>query len=332
MSGAAVSLTDDQRDLAVMLDALAADRNVVPEDDADMMGGLVAELASLGIWTLGTSEDSGGGGADRATTAVALHRLGMHWPALGWAAVQAHAAIDVLAGRPAELVAGIHAGTEAIAVVDSTSAHVHVQWQGDRLTGTVDRVDAAAEQPHLLILDGDEAHLVAPSATTVTPLQRTGFGGAFTRAVRIDAGTHDVQRITAPTAGDARLRLRLGAAAVAAGIARAAAESAQQYATNRRQFGDALIAIPTVRQSVLDQRGRAAILQLLVMGGGEDLASARATARKACDEAIDIAAAALQSHGGYGYLAEYPAERRLRDAVSLRAAADAQAEPSVSAR
>ena len=33
-----------------------------------------------------------------------------------------------------------------------------------------------------------------------------------------------------------------------------------------------------------------------------------------------MTAAALQSHGGYGYLTEYPVERMLRDAVSLRAA------------
>jgi hypothetical protein len=49
-----------------------------------------------------------------------------------------------------------------------------------------------------------------------------------------------------------------------------------------------------------------------------------AVLREACDRAIEVAAAALQSFGGYGYLAEYPAERYLRDAVSLRAAADPQ--------
>ncbi|MET0885541.1 MAG: acyl-CoA dehydrogenase family protein, partial [Mycetocola sp.] len=43
----------------------------------------------------------------------------------------------------------------------------------------------------------------------------------------------------------------------------------------------------------------------------------------ACDAAIDVASAALQVHGGYGYLKEYSPERLLRDAVSLRGASAA---------
>jgi alkylation response protein AidB-like acyl-CoA dehydrogenase len=42
----------------------------------------------------------------------------------------------------------------------------------------------------------------------------------------------------------------------------------------------------------------------------------------ACDGAIDISAAALPSHGGDGYLAEYPVKPHLRSPVSICAASN----------
>jgi len=314
--------TANQRELASMLDALATDRAVALTDDTETVTGLVGELAGLGVWTLGTAEAAGGGRADFATTAVAAERLGRSWPALGWASVQAHAAIDVLAGdeRAEGLVKDLHAGTTAVAVVDAAAAHVRLGWDGARLSGSIARVDAAHEAPHLLVLDGADAVLVAPAGTATTPIGRTGLGGAFTRSLTVD--TVDAMRLFGVPIAAARRRLLTGAAAVATGIAGAAAEAALAYATDRHQFGAALTAIPTVRQTLLDQAARTSVLLDAVLAAGEDDLQTYATARAACDGAVEVAAAALQSHGGYGYLTEYAAERRLRDAVSLRAAAD----------
>jgi alkylation response protein AidB-like acyl-CoA dehydrogenase len=321
------ALDADQRDLARMLDALAADRAVVLTDDARVVGGLVVELAELGVWTLGTAEAHGGGGADRATTAVALERLGRSWPALGWAAVQAHAAVDVLGGddRFMDLIAAVHRGATAVAVVDAASAHVHLSRVGEVVTGSVDRVDVAAEAPHLLVLTGeDTALLVAPDALTPNPLRRIGLGGAFTRSLEVEAGAGAVVEVTGVDVAAVRRRLRFCTAAVAAGIAGAATDAATTYAADRHQFGGPLTALPTVRQSLLGQATRTAAALALAVAATDDDVQSAAAAREACDGAIDVAAAALQSHGGYGYLTEYPAERYLRDAVSLRAAADIQ--------
>jgi alkylation response protein AidB-like acyl-CoA dehydrogenase len=122
----------------------------------------------------------------------------------------------------------------------------------------------------------------------------------------------------------ARVRLRLGAAAVAAGIAGAAADAAAEYAAGRVQFGAPLTALPTVRHSLLAQASAVTTMLAAVVAAPDDPGAAAAVQRAACDGAIDVCAAALQSHGGYGYLVEYGAERRLRDAVSLRAATDVQ--------
>ncbi|MGW4434985.1 acyl-CoA dehydrogenase family protein [Streptomyces sp. NPDC004596] len=336
MSWRGPALDSDQRDLMAMLDDFAADHDIVLADNPEAVAGLVAELAELGVWTLGTAEAHGGGGADRATTAVALIQLGRSWPALGWAAAQAHTAADLLSGddRCADLVTCVHTGTAAVAVADAGSAHVRLAWSGDTLHGSVDRVDVAAEAPYLLVLAGeDTALLVEPSALKPRPLRRTGLGGALTRSLEVDASGSTVLELTGVDVPAARARLRLGAAAVAAGIATAAADAAATYAAGRHQFGGALTAIPTVRQSLLAQASRVAVILTAVLAATEDdPVRSFATAREACDSAIDVAAAALQSHGGYGYLAEYPAERHLRDAVSLRAAADIQSAAVPTAR
>src|SRR5487761_1259426 len=91
------SLEGAQHDLMVMLGDFAADQDVVLSDDPEAVGSLVAKLVELGVWTLGVAEKRGGGGADQATTSVALAQIGRSWPALGLAAAQAHAAAELLA-------------------------------------------------------------------------------------------------------------------------------------------------------------------------------------------------------------------------------------------
>lgn len=318
-------LDGDQRDVMALLDALAANRDVDLADSPALIGPLVTELAELGIWTIGASEQAGGGGATREVTAVALERLGRHWPALGWAAVQAHAAVELLAGddRCSELVRRLHEGSAGVAVVDATADHVRLAWRGGSLTGTVDRVDAAAQAPYLLVLIAeDTALLVAPEATGATPLRRTGLAGAMTCSLTVSAEADALVVLRGVDTDAARIGLRTGVAAVAAGIAGAAADSAADYARARHQFGATLTAIPIVRRSLAEQAGRTAMLLAGVFAAARTPERSAALACAACDDAIEVAAAAVQSHGGYGYLAEYPAERRLRDAVSLRAAAD----------
>ena len=319
--------TSDQQDLAAMLDGFARGRTGILTDDAGAVSTLVEALAELGVWTLGTSALSGGGGADRATTAVALERLGRFWPALGWASAQAHAAVDVLSGTDGfgELVAAVHAGRAAVAVVEDDADQVRLSWSDDgSLVGAVDRVDVAHESPYLMVLDSaGDALLVAPDQYEATAVRRTGLAGALTRSLVLNVPGDRVVRVPGADATAARLRLRYGAAAVAAGICGAAADGALAYVAERNQFGAALTALPSVRHAVLRQADAVVVALSAAVAGPDDPQGSLAAARSACDLAVEVAAKALQSHGGYGYLNEYPAERFLRDALSLRAAVGA---------
>lgn len=328
------ALNDDQRDLQVMLDDFYAAHEAPLTDNPETVAALIAELAQLGVWTLGTDESAGGGGADPLMTLVVHERLGRKWPALAWASVQAHAAVDLLAGDPRceELVAALHTGTAGVAVVDHTATQVHLNVTDNTWSGTVDRVDAASPSPHLLVLTGDTtAVLVSPSSLTSTPLRRTGFGGALTRSIEVDTDTTARIELSGVDTAGATTRLRLGAAAIAAGLAGAASDGALAYSADRVQFGAALTALPAVRHSLLAQAAATAVALTAASGSTDSAIAAYAVMNQACEHAITVAAAALQSHGGYGYLAEYDAERLLRDAVSLRAAVDTTAAASRSA-
>lgn len=304
MSRSAPAFTEEQADLAAMLDAVMADEDTLLTDDRPAeVAALRARLAELGVWTLGVADELGGGGADDALAATAFARLGRRWAALGWAAVQAHAAAELLAGHP-ELRSRIHAGDFAVAVT-----------QGQR-------VDAAGETPHVIVLREDGARLYEPESLSYRPLRRTGLDGALTRSIEpAGKGTALDADVAAGT-----VRLRLGAAAVAAGIADAAAEAALDYSATRKQFGAALTALPTVRESLFSSSAAAAtLLRQVHQNANATPWQAAAMLDAACESAIDAAARAVQSHGGYGYLTEYPVERLLRDAVSLRAACDTAA-------
>jgi alkylation response protein AidB-like acyl-CoA dehydrogenase len=318
------ALDSDQRDLAGMLDALATDRGRLRDEDVDAARDLVATLAELGIWTIGVPEAAGGGGADHVMTTVALERLGRHWPAVGWAAVQAHAAAGLLAGIPdlADELASVHSGSGAVAVVDARVEHVRLDWVEDRLRGDVARVDIASPAPALLVLTGDRSALfVRAEDLTSRPVRTTGLDGGLSCALDVDVPRDQVV-VLHDVGADAALRtLLLGAAALAVGVAGAAAEGAHEYARHRHQFGGALTAIPTVRAILRSQRARVSAALAAVLAGADGPHEAHALAELACESAIEVTASALQSHGGYGYLDEYDAGTHLRDAVSLRAVA-----------
>jgi alkylation response protein AidB-like acyl-CoA dehydrogenase len=117
-------------------------------------------------------------------------------------------------------------------------------------------------------------------------------------------------------------QLLAGVAAVATGIAGSAVDAAVAYAAQRHQFGGPIDALPVVRASLNEQTLRTAALARAVLGGAPDLRGSIAIARQGCEIALEVTDAALQIYGGYGYLREYPAQRSLRDAVSLRASFD----------
>ncbi|MEW1819192.1 acyl-CoA dehydrogenase family protein [Arthrobacter sp. NPDC080031] len=317
------ALDEEQRDIFSLMNDLLSGEQPLVDENTETVDQAKGKLVELGLWTLGVDEEHGGSGAPRETVLLVLERLGRLWPALGWASVQAQAALAAIGGdaRFSDLADEINAGSLGVAVVDEASAHVRLTTEGGGLKGSIGRVDTASGLPAVVVLGpAGTAHVLRPETLEGAPVERTGLGGARTVSLSVDAKSADIIEVDSQ---EIRGLLRLGAAAVAAGIAGAAADAAVEYASSRDQFGGPLTGIPVVRQSLQEQAAGATTALTATFGADPyDPVQTAATLAKACDTAIDVAGRALQSHGGYGYLTEYPAERFVRDAVSLRAAAD----------
>jgi alkylation response protein AidB-like acyl-CoA dehydrogenase len=326
---------EEQQAVLDLVDDLAADRLTrAGDDDPEAADRARQVLADQGLWTLGVAEAAGGGGADLGTTLAAVARVAGTWPALAWASVQAHAAAAVLTGAApwAGLLESLHQGAPVAVCAPGTD---EVTLVDGRISGVLDRIDPAGAAPHLVLLvDRDTAVVLAPEDVAFGPaVRRTGLDGARTVSVRLDAAVSPDAVVRGPGVAAAHVLLDAGAAALAAGIAEACAQAALAYAGSRVQFGAPLTELPTVRSSLLAQAAAVrSVLSTSLTPRLDAPETAAAALAPAFDLAIDVAAAAVQSHGGYGYMAEYLVEGLLRDAISLRAAARATEAASSAAR
>lgn len=114
---------------------------------------------------------------------------------------------------------------------------------------------------------------------------------------------------------------RLGIAAQAIGIARAAFEAATAYANERKQFGTPIAEFQGVQFKLADMATRitAARAMLHETAAAKDAGAdvdAQASMCKlfASETAMWVTTQAIQVFGGYGYVKEYPVEKYFRDA------------------
>jgi len=114
-------------------------------------------------------------------------------------------------------------------------------------------------------------------------------------------------------------RINIGACSV--GTARAALDEAKAYVTDRKQFGRPIAEFQATQFKLADMATELEASRLMIRNAADalDKKVPRATMlcamakRFASDMGSKIANDALQLHGGYGYLKDFPAERHVRD-------------------
>jgi len=114
---------------------------------------------------------------------------------------------------------------------------------------------------------------------------------------------------------------RINIATCSIGTAQAALERATQYMNERKQFGKPIAAFQALQFKLADMATElVAARQLVRLAAFKlDEKDPEATAycamakRFATDIGFQVCDAALQLHGGYGYIREYPLERHVRD-------------------
>ncbi|WP_300578795.1 acyl-CoA dehydrogenase family protein [Phenylobacterium sp.] len=114
---------------------------------------------------------------------------------------------------------------------------------------------------------------------------------------------------------------RLNIASCSLGGAGLALDTAQAYLAERRQFGRPLRDFQALQFKLADMATELEAARLMVRRAAAALDAGRPDATKLCamakrfatDAGFHVANEALQLHGGYGYLADYPLERIVRD-------------------
>ncbi len=113
---------------------------------------------------------------------------------------------------------------------------------------------------------------------------------------------------------------RIGIAAQCIGMARAAFEAALSYSKERVSFGKPIIEHQAVNFRLADMATQLEAARQLVLHAASLKDAGRPCLKEACmaklfasESAEQVCSAAVQVHGGYGYLRDYPVERIYRD-------------------
>jgi butyryl-CoA dehydrogenase len=165
-----------------------------------------------------------------------------------------------------------------------------------------------------------------PGFTVARKEEKLGQKASDTCALSFqDMEVPEDQRIGAEGAGY-RIALstlesgRIGIAAQSVGMARAALDYAVEYAKERQAFGGRIIEFQAVGFRLVEAKTRLEAARQLTLHAARLKAEGKPAIEAACmaklfasETAEAVCTAAIQTLGGYGYLADYPVERIYRD-------------------
>ncbi|MFD7919362.1 acyl-CoA dehydrogenase family protein [Streptomyces sp. NPDC059740] len=314
-------------------------------------------LSSSGLLSLPYSEEFGGGGqpyevylqvleelaAARLTVGlgVSVHSLACHALATyGTKEARAEHLPDMLGGG----LLGAYCLSEPAAGSDAASLTTRARRDGDDwvLDGTKAWITHGGIADFYTVLArtggpgprGVTAFLVpgdAPGLSSARPERKMGMKGSVTAQVHFEGvRVPDARRIgdegQGLTVALAALEAgRLGIAACAVGLAQAALDEALRYTTERRQFGRPVADFQGLRFLMADmatgiEAGRALYLAAArLRDAGRPYGRQAAMAKLFCtDTAMRVTTDAVQLLGGYGYTADFPVERLMREAKVLQ--------------
>ncbi|OZC57120.1 hypothetical protein CH289_04325 [Rhodococcus sp. RS1C4] len=186
---------------------------------------------------------------------------------------------------------------------------------GLAFAGSATVVSAALEPQRAVVWDAASGSVFAApfdSVGTVGSEPRSGLAQADLVSVTLPSGSV----VADADASELVSRWDLFTGAALVGTARRAVHESQAYVMGRHQFGVPIGSFVGLRALVADMdlrvRETEALLVLALDGAASSPVSAVA-GRAAVAVCID----AVQAHGGYGYIDEYPIAGLLRDAISI---------------
>ena len=354
-----LELTEEQRMIRDMAREFAH-REIAPHAQAWEKAGwiddrLVAQMGELGLLGMVVPEEWGGSYIDYVAYALAVEEISAGDGATG-ALMSIHNSVgcgpllnygsqaqketwlpDLAAGR----AIGCFCLTEPQAGSEAHNLRTRAELQGDHwvLNGAKQFVSNGKRARLAIVFavtdpelgkKGLSAFLVptdTPGFTVERSEHKMGLRASDTCAVTLDNCRIPVANLLGERGKGLSIALsnleggRIGIAAQALGIARAAFEAALGYARERVQFGKPIIEHQSIANLLADMHTRLNAARLLTLhaarlksAGLPCLSEASQAKLFASEMAEQVCSSAIQIHGGYGYLEDYPVERYYRDA------------------
>ncbi|HTT94901.1 MAG TPA: acyl-CoA dehydrogenase family protein [Solirubrobacterales bacterium] len=162
------------------------------------------------------------------------------------------------------------------------------------------------------------------------PYRKMGWNASDTRPLTFDGARVPAENLLGPRGQGFRQFLqvldigRIGVAAMGVGLAQGALDEALAYAKERRAFGRPIAKFQSIQAKLADLSTEIEAARLLVQKSavlkdeGRDFSLTAAQAKlKSGRLAVRATEEAVQIHGGYGFIEEYPVCRFYRDAKIL---------------
>ena len=313
----------------------------------------IAKAGELGFCGLYMDPEVGGSGLSRLDAAVVIEELACVDPSTaayisihnmasamlaswGSAAVRAHWAPSLAAGTKL----ASYCLTEPGAGSDAGSLKTSAVREGEHwvLNGAKAFISGAGATDLLVVMartggpgaGGVSAFAVPADAAGISygrKEDKMGWNSQPTRGVTFENVRIPADHLLGEEGGGFKLAMkgldggRINIAACSLGAAQGALDAARRYMGERRQFGKALAEFQALQFKLADMAIELVAARQMTHTAARKLDAGASDAnvwcamakRFATDAGFSVCNEALQIHGGYGYIREYPIERLLRD-------------------
>jgi alkylation response protein AidB-like acyl-CoA dehydrogenase len=327
------------------------------EDRKEFPRELFRRLGQMGLCGIPYDEEYGGGGQPSLTYLAVLEEIAGGFLSLALGLSVHHLSAFGLHDFGSEALRktylprlfsgewlGAYALSEASSGSDAASLRTRAEREelGYRLTGSKRFISHAGEAEFYLVMarTGDEGakgvsafavekgwdgfefgKLEAKMAWQASPMRELLFEGCQVPTENL-VGEEGQGFVIAMAGLDSG---RLGVAACSVGLAQAAFDAAVAFARERHQFGRPVIEFQGLQFMLADMATQIEASRRLyreaarVRDEGDDYTLAASMAKlMGSDTAMRVTTDAVQIHGGYGYMREYPVERYMREAKALQ--------------
>ena len=207
-------------------------------------------------------------------------------------------------------------------VVDGSKAFISGAGATDALVVMARTGDDGAGGISAILVPAD-----APGVRYGRKEDKMGWNSQPTRTIAFDDVRVPVAHLLGEEGAGFRIAMkgldggRINIATCSIGAAQAALDAAQRHMTERRQFGLALAEFQALQFKLADMATELVAARQMVRLAAAKLDAGAADANVYCamakrfatDAGFQVCNDALQLHGGYGYIRDYPLERWLRD-------------------